>query len=184
MEGYLNNILVQISNVPAFNVMEQTMKRAKHTVQLLRFNGDIMVPKNDGSDETEDVENWQQLDDSLEIMCLEYMKNGDMFRFMARIGSVGTPIPNQVLWKIFICRKCACHSDSKWSLTVSIVIKACIAMAHPPRYAKDANTGEDRWIEPEGTEDQEELMPPGSEEALRYLAYNLVHFDLDPQNGK
>jgi hypothetical protein len=57
-------------------------------------------------------------------------------------------------------------------------------MAHPPRYAKDANTGEDRWVEPPGTEDQDDLMPPGSDEALRYLAYNLVHFDLDPQNGR
>lgn len=90
--------------------MEQTVKRAKHTVQLLRFNGDIMVPKNDGSDETEDIENWQQLDNSLEIMCLEYMKNGDMFRFLARIGCFGTHVPNQVLWKIFICRKCAIHA--------------------------------------------------------------------------
>ncbi|KAG6360795.1 hypothetical protein INS49_011862 [Diaporthe citri] len=114
-----------------------TVKRAKHTVQLLRFNGDIMVPKDDGSDETEDIESWQQLDDSLEIMCIEYMKNGDMFRFLARIGRVGTIIPNQVLWKIFIC-----HSTR--SLTVSAVVKACIAMAHPPRHAKDANTGEDR----------------------------------------
>lgn len=82
------------------------MKRAKHTIQLLRFNGDIMVPKNDGSDESKDIERWQQLDNSLEIMCIEYMKNGDMFRFMARIGSVGTQVPNKVLWKIFICRKC------------------------------------------------------------------------------
>ena len=57
-------------------------------------------------------------------------------------------------------------------------------MAHPPRHARDANTGEHRWVEPEGTDDQEELMPPGSEQALRYLAYNLVHFDLDPQNGQ
>lgn len=150
-----------------------------------------MVPKNDGSDESKDIENWQQLDNSLEIMCIEYMKNGDMFRFMTRIGSVGTPVPNKVLWKIFICCKChpysrrhsTCCLDSMRSLTIVIVIKACIAMAHPPRYAKDANTGEDRWVEPEGTEDQDELMPPGSEEALRYLAYNLVHFDLDPQNG-
>lgn len=86
------------------------MKRAKHTVQLLRFNGDIMERKNDGSDESKDIENWQQLDDSLEIMCIEYMKNGDMFRFMARIGSIGTQVPNKVLWKIFICRKCVVHA--------------------------------------------------------------------------
>ena len=83
------------------------MKRAKHLVQLLRFNGDIMVPKNDGSDETEDIERWQQADDSLEIMCLEFMKNGDMFRLIARLGSAGIPVPEKVQWKIFICRKCA-----------------------------------------------------------------------------
>lgn len=68
-----------------------------------------MVPNNDESDESKDIENWQQLDNSLEIMCIEYMKNGDMFRFMTRIGSVGTPVPNKVLWKIFICRKCVTH---------------------------------------------------------------------------
>lgn len=90
--------------------MVQTMKRAKHTVQLLRFNGDIMERKNDGSDKSKDTESWQQLDDSLEIMCIEYMKNGDMFRFMARIGSVGTQVPNKVLWNIFICRKCVVHA--------------------------------------------------------------------------
>lgn len=81
------------------------MKRAKHLVQLLRFNGDIMVPKNDGSDETRDIERWQEADDYLEIMCLEYMKNGDMLHFITRIGSAGIQVPNQVLWKIFICRK-------------------------------------------------------------------------------
>lgn len=103
-------IPLQVSDFSAFNFMKQTVKRAKHTVQLLRFNGDIMVPKNDGSDESKDIESWQQLDDSLEIMCIEYMKNGDMFQFMARIGSVGIRIPNQILWKIFICRKCAIHA--------------------------------------------------------------------------
>lgn len=77
-----------------------------------------MMPKNDGSDETKDVESWQQLDDSLEIMCLEYMKNGDMFRFLARIGRVGTQVPNQVLWKVFICRKCAIHAQVSIPLVI------------------------------------------------------------------
>ena len=94
------------------------MKRAKHLVQLLRFNGDIMVPKNDGSDEARDIERWQEADDSLEIMCLEYMKNGDMLRFIARVGSAGIQIPNQVLWKIFICRKLA--TDARDSIAAVI----------------------------------------------------------------
>jgi hypothetical protein len=64
-----------------------------------------MVRKNDGSDETEDIRRWQQADNSLEIMCIEYMKNGDMLRFMARVGRTGTRVPNKVLWRIFICRK-------------------------------------------------------------------------------
>lgn len=104
--------------------MEQTVKRARHLVQLLRFNGDIMVPKNDGSDETEDIERWQQADDSLEIMCIEYMKNGDMLRFMTRVGRVGMPVPNRVLWKIFICRKCALHAREAKSLS------RCDAVTH------------------------------------------------------
>lgn len=66
-----------------------------------------MVPKNDGSDETQDIESWQQLDDSLQIMCIEYMKNGDFFHLLTRIGRVGADVPNTVLWRIFICRKCA-----------------------------------------------------------------------------
>lgn len=68
-----------------------------------------MVPKNDGSDETQEIQSWQQLDDSLQIMCLEYMKNGDFFHLLARIGRVGTDVPNTVLWRIFICRKCPTH---------------------------------------------------------------------------
>lgn len=73
-----------------------------------------MVPKNDGSDETEDIERWQQADDSLEIMCLEYMKNGDMLHFMTRVGGAGIPVPNKILWKVFICRKCVVHArDAK-----------------------------------------------------------------------
>ncbi|KAG8162278.1 hypothetical protein KVR01_008043 [Diaporthe batatas] len=119
------------------------MKRARHLVQLLRFNGDIMIPKGDGSDETESIAQWEEADNSLEIMCIEYMKNGDMLGFMTRVGSAGIPVPNRVLWKIFICRK---------------------------------------WVEPPGTEGQEGLMPGVTEEAQRLLAYNLVHFDLDPQN--
>lgn len=71
-----------------------------------------------------------------------------------------------------------------WLLTGCIVIRACISMAYPPRHARDANSGVDRWVEPPGTEDQEDLMPGGTEEAQRLLAYNLVHFDLDPQNGR
>jgi hypothetical protein len=57
-------------------------------------------------------------------------------------------------------------------------------MAYPPRHRKDANTGEDRWFEPPGTGNRDDLMPPDSDAALRDLAYNLVHFDLDPQNGR
>lgn len=85
--------------------MKQAMKRARHLVQLLRFNGDIMIPRSDGLDETENIARWDEADNSLEIMCMEYMKNGDMLGFMTRVGSAGIPVPNNVLWKIFICRK-------------------------------------------------------------------------------
>ncbi|POS69267.1 hypothetical protein DHEL01_v212339 [Diaporthe helianthi] len=145
------------------------MKRARHLVQLLRFNGDIMVPKDDGTDETEDIARWDEADNSLEIMCIEYMKNGDMLGFMTRVGSAGIPVPNHVLWKIFIC------------LHLKLGSRARSRRRSPG--GRHLDVMHVRWVEPPGTEDQEDLMPGGTEEAQRLLAYNLVHFDIDPQNG-
>ncbi|KAJ0117223.1 hypothetical protein J7T55_003633 [Diaporthe amygdali] len=145
-------------------MMTLNVKRARHTVQLLRFNGDIMQPKNDGSDETQDIQRWQQADNSLEILCLEYMKNGDVLHFLMRVGSLGMYVPNKVLWRIFTC-----------------LVKACVAMAYPPRHSKNL-AYEDCWSDPPGLDDIEESLPNGPDDAIKYLAYDLVHFDLDGQN--
>lgn len=61
---------------------------------------------------------------------------------------------------------------------ISPVIKACIAMQYPPRRRVDSN-GADMWLSEDGEELNERL--PDTD---RDIGYDLVHFDLDPQNGE
>ena len=58
-----------------------------------------------------------------------------------------------------------------------IVVRACIAMQHPPRRRVNS-AGGSRWLDVEG-QDLQETLP----EYDRHMGYDLIHFDLDPQNG-
>lgn len=40
-------------------------------------------------------------------LILEYMPNGDVFDLRERFHHAGVPIPDEVLWSIFLCRECA-----------------------------------------------------------------------------
>jgi hypothetical protein len=51
-------------------------------------------------------------------------------------------------------------------------------MQYPPRRRVNPNGGE-AWLDEDG-QDLDERLP----EADRHIGYDLVHFDLDPQNGK
>ncbi|KAI0389030.1 hypothetical protein F5Y17DRAFT_450521 [Xylariaceae sp. FL0594] len=48
-------------------------------------------------------------------VLLEYMENGDLLTMWERIWRAGVPIPNRLLWKIYLC-----------------MIRAVIGMAYPP----------------------------------------------------
>lgn len=59
-----------------------------------------------------------------------------------------------------------------------IVVRACIAMQYPPR-RRATPAGREVWLRSDG-QALEERLP----EENRHLGYDLVHFDLDPKNGK
>lgn len=83
----------------------KTLKRAKHTIQAKSWEHELMGD-NPGAQPSEDArQSWAEIDCNLEILTLEYMKNGDMWGFIKKVAWAGERVPNKVLWKIFFCRK-------------------------------------------------------------------------------
>lgn len=131
----------------------------------------------------------QLLDGSSMSMPLEFMPHGDLWTFIMNCAKARKTIPDDMLWMIFACRKCGIilcpymHFADKMKqnplVTGHTVVRACVAMYAPTRRILNPDGTED-WFDELGPE-MDELMPsrrprPGSE-------YDLVHFDLDPQNS-
>ncbi|KUI55482.1 hypothetical protein VP1G_02814 [Cytospora mali] len=133
------------------------LERAKHMVQILRWGADVMAGS--GQATPRDLQRWQALDNNPSIIALEYMKHGDLYGMVTKVGRARTTIPDGVLWKIFFC-----------------LARACIAMQHPPRRQVNQNGGE-TWLDENGPNINEQLPDQN-----RDIGYDLVHFDLDIQN--
>lgn len=64
---------------------------------------------------------------------------------------------------------------------LSKVIRACIAMQYPPRFVTDMS-GTNR---PNSSATGPDILEEVPEDSIQDLSrYDLVHFDLDPQNGE
>ncbi|KUI72732.1 hypothetical protein VM1G_11855 [Cytospora mali] len=77
------------------------LKRAKHIVQILRWGADVMAGS--GQATPRDLQRWQALDNNPSIIALEYMKHGDLYGMVTKVGRARKAIPDDVLWKIFFC---------------------------------------------------------------------------------
>ncbi|KAH6617373.1 hypothetical protein F5144DRAFT_624109 [Chaetomium tenue] len=87
------------------------------------------------------------------IMLLEYFPRGSLYKAICTAVSKDVEFPNRVLWQMFHC-----------------LIKACIAMAYPPKSYGYTYKGQ---------------QPPFSERAPddRYKEKErFIHWDIDPQN--
>lgn len=105
----------------------------------------------------------QELDERRDIVILENMPRGSVQDLIAKLRrrGKGARLSDRTLWMIFEC-----------------LFKGCLAMAYPTSFW---TPGRNPWIEP--MYETDERVPD------EYLGRGpnhqpLVHFDLDPQNGK
>ncbi|KAI0010748.1 kinase-like domain-containing protein [Xylariaceae sp. FL0662B] len=90
-----------------------------------------------------------------DYLITELFESGDLYNLLLRLSSQGTYIPNRVLWSFWLC-----------------LIKACIAMAFPPKKFHP-----NRRDTPDGELDE---IIPAHPQYLRMK--RMVHFDIDPLN--
>lgn len=112
----------------------------------------------------------RELDDAEDVLVMEYMANRDLGSWLEKLGRENSKKdssqrirpPEKVLWSIFQCL---------W--------RGCIAMAWPGAQAVESNLDQRRNQIPVRTE----YLPPGRSRNRR-PADPLVHFNLNPSNGK
>ncbi|ETS87414.1 hypothetical protein PFICI_01242 [Pestalotiopsis fici W106-1] len=66
-------------------------------------------------------------------LITEYLPNGTLGRLLERLNKRGSTVPNRLLWRVFLC-----------------LIKACIALAHPPQWPGNDKLPPEVW--PAGTD--------------------------------
>jgi len=91
---------------------------------------------------------------------MEHLSNGNLQGWIEKAGTTGVIFPADELWLVFDC-----------------LVRACIAMRHPPRYQLPAGGGRPR--PPWGGPIPETVPPPGT---VGVAHSNIVHFDIDPSN--
>lgn len=50
---------------------------------------------------------WDPIDSDPTMLTLEFMKNGDMHHFIAKLAKANESVPQPILWRIFFCREYA-----------------------------------------------------------------------------
>ncbi|POS71600.1 hypothetical protein DHEL01_v210006 [Diaporthe helianthi] len=105
-------------------------------------------------------ENRQELDDREDIICMEFLKFGDLSKWIAKMTQQNdydaeTIFPEKVAWTIFECL---------W--------RGCIALAYPKGFYQDKDPLTTQI--PQMTESSRGSAVDGSDP--------MVHFDLDPEN--
>src|SRR3569833_2578881 len=91
---------------------------------------------------------------------MEHLSNGILQGWTEKAGTTGVIFPADELWLVFDC-----------------LVRACIAMRHPPRYQLPAGGGRPR--PPWGGPIPETVPPPGT---VGVAHSNIVHYDIDPSN--
>lgn len=103
-----------------------------------------------------------QLDNARDIIMLENMPRGDIGDLINKLVKRKMTLSNRALWTIFEC-----------------LFKGCVAMATPGRFHEAGlDGGAHAMVE------QDEMVPVWLHDGTRAPPRPLVHFDLDPQNGK
>lgn len=143
-----------------------TVDRLRGLFSNLRVRGH--APQHDADDDTSSLEGMptttdfvqaarRNLDRRRDIIIMEYMSRGTLQGLIAKLQG-NDRLSNRMLWLIFEC-----------------LFKACIAMAHPLRFCPPDR---DPWNDP--IVPQDETAPRRD----RLPEAPMVHFDIDPQNGK
>lgn len=150
-----------------------SLMRAMHVVGLVRWSslrGTPLTP--------EDV----LIDHNPAVFFMELMKHGDLQQVIGRAGNKGDKLPSRLLWKVFACRRLWQAGISLLGVLIfRVVIRGCIAMRYPPRLERIESRTEEDWKSQDGPPILEEV-PEASVRNSR--DYDLIHFDLDPQNSK
>lgn len=103
-----------------------------------------------------------QLDNARDIIVLENMPRGDIGDLINKLVKRKMKLSNRALWTIFEC-----------------LFKGCVAMATPGRFHEAGlDGGAHAMVE------QDESVPVWLHDGTRAPPRPMVHFDLDPQNGK
>lgn len=83
----------------------QRFLRAGHIVQIPRWGADLVGRAPISQQESD---RWRMLDADPGMLVLEFMRHGDLSGFIEKVVATGVranPIPGNILWKIFFCRK-------------------------------------------------------------------------------
>ncbi|KAI3394033.1 hypothetical protein diail_3298 [Diaporthe ilicicola] len=141
------------------------LRRARHIVQLLNWGREIMQTPGSNADAV--AAQWAPVDNDPAMMTLEFMRHGDLHGLIKKLARNGDTVPNKVLWRVFFC-----------------LVRGCIAMYAPPRLTRGPNGMAlpwDQWRSVYGP-DLDEVMPAQTIQVPFPDGWDLVHFDLDPQN--
>lgn len=108
-----------------------------------------------------------RLDNARDIIVLENMPRGDIGDLINKLVKRKMTLSNRALWTIFEC-----------------LFKGCVAMAMPGRFHDEAGLEGGPGGGPHAMVEQDESVPVWLHDGTRAPPRPMVHFDLDPQNGK
>ena len=148
-----------------------------------RGGSDFEMVDSDEVKEDWETSNRAKLDQDSAVLFIEYMPRGRLDDYIGRSGRAGVRVPDQVLWRMFECRKSMLWEKAgagrRRGLTTSTVFRGVIGMAYPDAF------------QPVGCDPKTENAPQVSEscEGFPILTSHctretMVHFDLDPLNGE
>ncbi|KAG8162256.1 hypothetical protein KVR01_008021 [Diaporthe batatas] len=167
----VKSVLKAGRNMRAERQYNMVLKRAPHIVQSLTWGREI-IPPTAGADAAALralADRWAPIDNDQTMMAFEFMKGGDLHKLIRKVAREGRTVPQAVLWRIFFC-----------------LVRACIAMYSPPRSLTrrpDGTTVPAPELGDQFGPDLDEVLAdpfPGS--SRQPPGFDLVHFDLDPQN--
>lgn len=121
------------------------------------------------------------IDDNQTFFFMELMKQGDLQQVIVRAGNKGGKLPSRLLWKGFACRRLWEAQVFFEKLTSHLVIRGCIAMRYPPRLGRIKSRTEEDWKPQDGPAVLEQVPEVSVRDSRDY---DLIHFDLDPQNSE
>lgn len=104
----------------------------------------------------------RSLDSARNIIVLENMPRGDIVDLIIKLVAKKQRLSSRALWAIFEC-----------------LFKGCVGMATPGRFHEAGHDPQAHAMT-----EQEETVPDWLHDGTQRPTRPMVHFDLDPQNGK